>query len=219
MSFDDLDHKQYLLNITSAEIVTDKEVISKGLPLDRIVSIKEKLARYQRRAIIRDSLIRSAVLVPITETANGLELLFTKRTESVEHHKGQISFPGGAFDPADRTSSDTALREAFEEIGLSPAAVSLLGLMDDLQTPTGFVVTPVIGYIESLTPLHLNPEEVAQVILIPLEKFFDDSLRRSSFVEREGTKIEVFHYDVWNEPVWGATAYFVKRLVDLLTNP
>ncbi len=190
--------------------------MSRGLPLERIVSIKEKLARYRRRVIIRDSLIRSAVLVPIIKTANGLELLFTKRTESVEHHKGQISFPGGSFDPADRTSSDTALRETFEEIGLSPASVSLLGTMDDLQTPTGFVVTPVIGYIENLPPLHLNSQEVAQVILIPLEKFFDDSHRRSSFMERDGTKIEVFFYDVWNEPVWGATALFVKKLVDLL---
>lgn len=181
-----------------------------------IISIKEKLARYERRVISRNALTRSAVLVPITKTVNGLELLFTKRTENVEHHKGQISFPGGAFDPADTTSSDTALRESFEEIGLSPAAVSLLGTMDDLQTPSGFIVTPVIGYIEHLPPLRINSEEVAQVILIPLERFFDDSLRRSSFLERDGAKVEVFFYDVWNEPVWGATAFFVKKLVDLL---
>jgi 8-oxo-dGTP pyrophosphatase MutT (NUDIX family) len=184
--------------------------------LQSIISIKEKLARYDRRVIHKDSLTKSAVLVPITKTANGLELLFTKRTESVEHHKGQISFPGGAFDPIDRTSSDTALRESFEEIGLMPGRVSLLGTMDDLQTPSGFIVTPVIGYIENLPPLHLNPEEVAQVILIPLENFFDDSLRHSSLMERDGTKVEVFFYDVWNEPIWGATAFFVKKLVDVV---
>lgn len=145
-----------------------------------------------------------------------MELLFTKRTESVEHHKGQISFPGGAFDGLDKTPADTALRESFEEIGLDPAAVSLLGTMDDLQTPTGFIVTPLIGYIENLPPLHLNAEEVAQVILIPIERFFDDSLRRSDFRERDGAKVEIYSYDVWKEPVWGATALFVKQLVDLL---
>jgi 8-oxo-dGTP pyrophosphatase MutT (NUDIX family) len=156
------------------------------------------------------------VLILIAKTENGLELLFTKRTESVEHHKGQISFPGGASEALDKGPADTALRESFEEIGLDPAGVSLLGTMDDLQTPTGFVVTPVVGYVENLPPLRLNVDEVAQVILIPLERFFDDTLRRSDFRERGGTKVETYFYDVWKEPVWGATAFFVKQLVDLL---
>jgi 8-oxo-dGTP pyrophosphatase MutT (NUDIX family) len=184
--------------------------------LDIIGTIRVELARYERRVIDKKSLTKSAVLIPLIRTAGGLDLLFTKRTDRVEHHKGQISFPGGAFDPADKTSSDTALRETFEEIGIVPASVAILGTMDDLQTPTGFIVTPVVGYVEKLPPLRLNLEEVAQVIQIPLEKFFDDSLRRSSVLDRGGAKVEVFSYDVWTEPVWGATAFFVKKLVDLL---
>ncbi len=88
--------------------------------------------------------------------------------------------------------------------------------MDDLQTPSGFVVTPVVGFIERLPPLTVNPEEVTQVIFVPLEKFFDDSLRHSDIRKRDGISVEVFSYDVWEEPVWGATAFFVNQLVSLL---
>lgn len=178
--------------------------------------LRERLAGYQRRRIEKSGLTASAVLIPIVRTENGLELLFTKRSETVEHHKGQISFPGGATDDLDRSPADTALRESFEEIGLEPAAAAVIGMMDDLQTPSGFIVTPVVGFIEQLPPLRINPEEVAQIICIPLEKFFDDSLRHSEMRERDGMKIEIFSYNVWKEPVWGATAFFVKQLVSLI---
>jgi NUDIX domain. len=178
--------------------------------------IQEKLKHYERRIINSDSLTKSAVLIPIVKTENGLKLLFTKRTETVEHHKGQISFPGGAADTIDLSPVDTALRESFEEIGIERSAISVIGMMDDLQTPSGFVVTPVVGFIEHLPSLIVNAGEVAQVILIPLENFFDDTIRHSDIRERDGIKVEVFFYEVWKEPVWGATAFFVKQLVNLL---
>ncbi|MGA7160011.1 MAG: CoA pyrophosphatase [Bacteroidota bacterium] len=178
--------------------------------------IQEKLAHYKRRSIPKSTLTKSAVLIPIVKSKNGMELLLTKRSESVEHHQGQISFPGGATEKADRSPADTALRESFEEIGIERSAVSILGVMDDLQTPSGFVVTPVVGFIQDLPPLHINPKEVAQVIFVPLEKFFDDALRHSTMKERDGVMWEIFSYEVWNEPVWGATAFFVKQLIDLL---
>ena len=188
----------------------------KSIPTLTPSFIRERLAGYQRQSIGRSTLTKSAVLVPIVKGENGLELLFTKRSETVEHHKGQISFPGGATDASDLTPADTALRESFEEIGLDRSAITIIGVMDDLRTPSGFVVTPVVGFIELLPTLRINTEEVAQVICIPLEKFFDDALRRSDLRERDGIKIEVFFYDVWEEPVWGATAFFVNQLVSLL---
>jgi len=180
--------------------------------------IRKKLAVYQRRNTGRSTLTKSAVLIPIIKRENGLELLFTKRSETVEHHKGQISFPGGATDESDFSPGDTALRETFEEIGLERSAITIIGVMDDLETPSGFVVTPVVGFVEQLPPLNVNPEEVAQVIFVPLEKFFDDSLRHSDIRERDGKKVEVFSYEVWEEPVWGATAFFVNQLVSLLND-
>ncbi len=188
----------------------------KSTPILTQAFIQKKLNRYQRQSIERSALTKSAVLIPIVKRGNGLNLLFTKRSETVEHHKGQISFPGGATDTIDISPVDTALRETFEEIGLERSAIAIIGIIDDLQTPSGFVVTPVVGFIEHLPPLHINAEEVAQVIFIPLEKFFDDSLRHSDVRERDGIKIEVFSYNVWEEPVWGATAFFVKQLVSLL---
>jgi hypothetical protein len=89
-------------------------------------------------------------------------------------------------------------------------------MMDDLQTPSGFIITPVVGFIEALPPLRINADEVAQVVRIPLERFYDETKRRSETKERNGMKAEIFFYDVWTEPIWGATAFFVKRLVDLL---
>jgi 8-oxo-dGTP pyrophosphatase MutT (NUDIX family) len=180
--------------------------------------LERKLSQRQRHVMQRDSLTSSAVLVPIVKRHTGLELLFTKRTDSVEHHKGQISFPGGAADETDTSPADTALRESLEEIGLHRSAVSVLGMMDDLQTPSGFIVTPVVGFIEQLPPLRMNADEVAEVIFIPMELFFDDSKRHSKIVELNGTKREVYFFDVWKEPVWGATASFVKQLVDVVRN-
>ena len=113
--------------------------------------IRERLAGYQRRSLGKSTLTKSAVLVPIVKREHGLELLFTKRSETVEHHKGQISFPGGATDAIDLSPVDTALRETFEEIGLERSAITIIGVMDDLQTPSGFVVTPVVGFIEHLS--------------------------------------------------------------------
>jgi len=178
--------------------------------------IREKLAHYKRRIINKNTLTESAVLIPIVKRENRMELLFTKRSETVEHHKGQISFPGGATDNADFSPVDTALRESLEEIGLERSAISILGVMDDLQTPTGFVVTPVVGFIQQLPSLRINPEEVSQVIFVPLEKFFDDGLRHSTMRERDGIMVEIFSYEVWEEPIWGATAFFVKQLINLL---
>lgn len=183
------------------------------------LSIYGKLAHRQRRMIQRDVLTRSAVLVPIVNAPSGLELLFTKRTETVEHHKGQISFPGGAADENDVSPAETALRESFEEIGIDRAAIAILGMLDDLQTPSGFIITPVVGFIEHLPPLHINSDEVAEVISIPIEVFSDDTKRHSKIIERDGMKAEVFFYEVWKEPVWGATAFFVKQLMDVLKNP
>ncbi len=181
--------------------------------------LQRRLSQRQRYVMQRESLTSSAVLVPIVKKPAGLELLFTKRTETVEHHKGQISFPGGAADKTDASPADTALRESSEEIGLDRSAVSILGMMDDLQTPSGFIVTPVVGFIEQLPPLRVNTDEVAEVIFIPMELFFDDNKRHSKIVELNGTKREVYFFDVWKEPVWGATAFFVKQLIDVVRNP
>jgi 8-oxo-dGTP pyrophosphatase MutT (NUDIX family) len=110
------------------------------------------------------------VLVTLVRKDDRLHLLLTKRTDSVEHHKGQISFPGGMVDDGDESETATALREVEEEIGIPRTSISILGILDDIHIPSGFVVSPVVGYVECLSELRTSPDEVAEVLLIPLGK-------------------------------------------------
>ncbi len=160
---------------------------------------------------------KACVLVPIVSKDDTLHLLLTKRTETVEHHKGQISFPGGTVDDGDESSNATALREVEEEIGISSSEITILGQLSDIHIPSGFVVTPIVGYIKSLSDLKTSPDEVAEVLLIPLEKFFDPNLRRSELRELQGINRQVYLYDVWKEPVWGATAHIIKQFIDIIS--
>jgi 8-oxo-dGTP pyrophosphatase MutT (NUDIX family) len=94
------------------------------------------------------------------------QLVFTRRTETVEHHKGQVSFPGGGCEMGESTPEATALREAKEEIGLAPEDVRLLGRMNDIITITGYRVTPIVGVIPWPYQFHPEPAEVGRVIAL-----------------------------------------------------
>src|SRR5512139_663197 len=108
------------------------------------------------------SLMRAGVLLLLYPGSDGLCVLLTKRTSDVEHHKNQISFPGGSVDETDTDIVQTALRETQEEIGIRRSDVEVLGLFDDVWTPSGFRITPVIGFVPSLPPLSVNSEEVGE---------------------------------------------------------
>jgi 8-oxo-dGTP pyrophosphatase MutT (NUDIX family) len=159
---------------------------------------------------------RAAVLVPLIEVSEGFDVLFTKRTDTVEHHKGQISFPGGAADATDTSLTDTALREAFEEIGLPSASVRILGILDEVWTPSGFLITPIIGVITAMPRLLANPAEVREIFYVPFEAFFDERKLRTEIRLLEGKERLIYYYDVGDEPVWGVTALIMHRLVTLV---
>jgi len=125
--------------------------------------------------------------------------------------------PGGMTDTADRSPVETALRETNEEIGIDRKYISILGQLNDIQVPSGFIVTPVVGFIDRPPAFTINDDEVAQVLSIPLKQFFDASLRRTEWRELQGIRRQVFFYDVWKEPVWGATAAIIKQLTDVLS--
>ena len=95
--------------------------------------------------LLPPSPIEAAVLVGLVARTDGWRVLFTRRTDALRHHAGQVSFPGGRCDPCDATPIDTALREAHEEVGIEPAQVEVLGCLPDYITGTGFRVTPVVG--------------------------------------------------------------------------
>ena len=156
--------------------------------------------------------VPAAVLIPLFKREEEYHLLFTRRTQEVEHHKGQISFPGGARHPEDGSLKTTALRESWEEIALHPDVVEVLGELDDLVTGTNFLVTPFVATIPYPYPLQPNPVEVEEIIEVPLAALLDERNLR----EEPGPGGEpAYFYDYGGRVIWGATARILKQFLDL----
>lgn len=154
----------------------------------------------------------AAVLIPIIADAQGARVLLTRRSDSLASHTGQVAFPGGRLDPGE-TAVEAALREAREEVDLEPAAVTVLGLSDSYETGTGYLVTPVVGWIEHLPPLTPSPDEVAEVFETPWDFLMDPANHSRDHLEApEGVK-RWFWAMTWNEQyIWGATAGIIRAL-------
>ncbi len=171
---------------------------------------------HERRLLSIDGYHHAAVLVPLIPEHGTIRLLLTKRTDLVETHKGQVSFPGGMVDASDTDILHTALREAEEEIGLPSSAVEPLGLLDDMATPTGFVITPVVGIIHALPALVPNANEVEEVFLVPLELFTAPHAGRSERREFGGKSYDVWFYTFGDHLIWGVTAMIIRSLLKRL---
>jgi len=156
---------------------------------------------------------RAAVLIPIISTSDRLELLLTRRTDRVEHHKNQISFPGGAVDSDDKSIIDAALRETKEELGILPDDIDVIGMIDEVTTPSRFLITPIVGILNKLPPLTLNTIEVKDAFTVPLSFFVDSKNVRVEMLEYEGIKREVYFYEYGDKTIWGVTAYMIQLLL------
>jgi 8-oxo-dGTP pyrophosphatase MutT (NUDIX family) len=159
---------------------------------------------------------RAAVLMPAYPGTQGPQFLLTRRTDKVETHKGQISFPGGVVEPADSSLAQTALRETWEEIGLAPEHVQLLGEFDEYLSVTGLIVTPYLGWLDRPFVLAPNVEEVAEVLHVPLQVFRDRSGFRIEIRRREGQDYPVYFYEYQGQEIWGLTARIIHDLLELL---
>jgi 8-oxo-dGTP pyrophosphatase MutT (NUDIX family) len=161
----------------------------------------------------------AAVLIPLVRQESGWDLVFTRRTEEVEHHKGQVSFPGGGCEPGEADPVQTALREAAEEIGLQPADLHILGRLNDVLTITRYQVSPVVGVMPWPYPVSLELAEVARVFTIPMSWLAD----RRNWDEKTATLESVTHpfslvtyhpYD--GETLWGITARMTLNFLSVL---
>jgi 8-oxo-dGTP pyrophosphatase MutT (NUDIX family) len=157
----------------------------------------------------------AAVLVPLVWHDNEWNLLYTRRADTVESHKGQVSFPGGACDEGETTPEETALREAEEEIGLNPRDVKVLGWLPNLITITYFRVTPVIGVVKWPTVFRVGEHEVARIFTIPLAWLSNPSNRWQFEMQGRAHSLIAYHpYD--GELLWGATARMTIDFLNVL---
>ena len=155
----------------------------------------------------------AAVLIPLYVREKALWTLFTKRTDLVEHHKGQISFPGGGKDAGDANLWETAVRETEEEIGVPRKGVRLLGALPRLVTVTEFEVAPFVGAIPYPVAFAPRPGEVESIIEVPLAYLLDPMVVEERPVKWKGTDVMTLVYHYKGHAIWGATA---RILADLL---
>ncbi len=162
----------------------------------------------------------AAVLVPLHQLDGEWRLLYTRRTDAVDVHRGQVSFPGGRHELGE-TAVQAALRESEEEIGLGAADVQILGELNPLLTVTQFVVTPVVGVLPWPYSLTTNPAEVARCFGVPIKWLADPSNLDIEYRQPmvPGPKIPVYHFKPYDqEVIWGVTARITMSLLELLTD-
>lgn len=154
----------------------------------------------------------AAVLIPIVETEEGARVLLTRRADSLARHTGQIAFPGGRLDPGE-TAVQAALREAWEEVALKPEAVEVLGLSDAYETGTGYLVTPVVGWLAGMPALTPSPDEVAEVFEVPWDVLMDPAMLRRDHLETPaGDRRWFWSVTFEDRYIWGVTAGIIRAL-------
>ncbi len=175
-----------------------------------------------RVSIKDDFFTSSAVLFTIIPYQDKpYELVLIHRSDKGTRHRGEMSFPGGKFDPqVDKTLRDTALRETEEEIGVPRDKISILGCLDDFPTMTRYIITPFLGIIDKNQELVKDEREVQRILKIPINFFTNKTNFREQAVDIEDKKFPVFYFNYIDEQntqkytVWGATAFLIVTFIE-----
>ncbi|PLX42271.1 MAG: CoA pyrophosphatase [Deltaproteobacteria bacterium] len=177
--------------------------------------IRQKLKAFPRHVEPPGSHDPAAVALTLLNSQNGIEVLFTKRTDDVEHHKGEISFPGGRVESGDASLTDAALRETWEEVGIEPHELEILGYMDDRISISGYLVTPVVVYLERENyPFKPEPREVEEIIRVPLSHLSNANNYRLDTSTYSGIAIHRFTWG--HHEIWGLTGAIMNQFLELV---
>lgn len=178
--------------------------------------LKKALAQRKKLTITDSRLKASAVLLPIFQKEGKCNIVFTKRTGHLSNHKGQISFPGGGRHDEDQCLMQTALRESYEEIGLRPDDVEIIGELDDTATVSSlFCITPFVGVIPFPYEFKRDAYEVEEIFDVSLELLLKAE-KQEEVVEHAGIHIKALSYKVGEKIIWGATAGILTGFLDVL---
>ncbi len=201
-------------------MAADKELISElCLSPDKLLEhMQEKLRAHQPREYIytQTEWTDAAVLIPVFFDEGQAHLLFTKRTEMLRHHKGQISFPGGKYDSSDSDLERTALRETCEEIGLRRDDITLLGKTDKFLTNTHFLVQPFVGFFSYPYQFKVNAGEIDRLIKVPLLHLTDESNFEIKFIDYKDQLWPVHYYHYKKDVIWGVTGFLLSNFLNII---
>lgn len=156
---------------------------------------------------------QAAVLLAITRNEQNPSLVLTKRSEFLSTHSGEVSLPGGKWEVQDRHLRDTALRETWEEVGVTPESVELVGDLPVVNTWRGLTVAPFVGLIDENTEFIPNPGELDAVFQVPLQFFLDDQRVRTDIFMRDMGNVWAPAYEYEGFEIWGFTARLIASFV------
>jgi 8-oxo-dGTP pyrophosphatase MutT (NUDIX family) len=183
--------------------------------------VRRRLSVYRPQRIEPGGRASAGVLLLLYDVDGETHLLFTKRTELVEHHKGEICFPGGRQEAGDDDLFATAVRETFEEVGISPAHMERIGQLDDIVSRgSNFVISPFVGFLTTAAPYHYShaDHEVDEILEIPLAHLLDETNGGVELRHLDGQDVEMPFYRFHGHVIWGATARILAQFLRLLSD-
>ena len=179
-------------------------------------SHEEMMVRPKQKFQKKKDTFRAAVLILLYPLNNNWYFYLTKRTKTVEHHKGQISLPGGMLEKGE-SSQKAAIRETYEELGIKPQGINIIGPLTPFYIPvSGFNVFPFVGWIAKCPTLEIQSKEVSKVFAPSVSSLMNPQNKKIKRSTMLGQKVEIPFFDLNNEMVWGATSMILSEFKSIL---
>lgn len=180
---------------------------------DALPALQAILARHGAATIEPNGLRRASVLICMIWMEGEWHLLFSQRSTELPVHSGQISFPGGAIEPGE-TAEDAARRETEEEVGIPRDQIDMIGRLDDVETRSGYIVSPFVGAAPAGSEYILQPSEVVEVFEVPMSALLRDDRPEVRYVKWSDRRYPVYSFRWESIDIWGLTAYMLKGFLD-----